>query len=479
MEKDQATCDHNCGNCSVENCGSRGIEKLKPHELSKIKKTIAIISGKGGVGKSLVTTLVAVSLKNKGYKVGILDADVTGPSIPQAFGFKAYLCDGDENGIYPALTKNKMPIISSNLLLENPSAPLVWRGPMISNLVSQLYSQVIFGELDYLLIDMPPGTGDVPLTVFQQIPVDGCIVVSSPQDLVSLVVSKSVNMADEMHIPMLGLIENMAYTAPEDFGWDIIMGFRKMAEPAGARVEVVPLTVQTQKQIPYDQYMLSNGYAGAFFLGLTLNDPWMQDFRSSRTPAVLYDNHVRSNPYTAYLGIDNDEGMDLAVARLKALGHRKIGYLSGALGSYINQQRYSAFFQALRTYQMPDSPSLAGNSYYFSECLDVHLPRLLDLGVTAILCSSDLLAHTVLIRCHELGIDVPRQLSIVGFDDLPFCAHTAPPLTTIRQDRLQIGKSGYYALDSLLNGVPISSLLLHGQLILRGSTGPAPKPAHT
>lgn len=211
MEKDQATCDHNCENCSVENCGSRGIEKLKPHELSKIKKTIAIISGKGGVGKSLVTTLVAVSLKNKGYKVGILDADVTGPSIPQAFGFKAYLCDGDENGIYPALTKNKMPIISSNLLLENPSAPLVWRGPMISNLVSQLYSQVIFGELDYLLIDMPPGTGDVPLTVFQQIPVDGCIVVSSPQDLVSLVVSKSVNMADEMHIPMLGLIENMAY----------------------------------------------------------------------------------------------------------------------------------------------------------------------------------------------------------------------------------------------------------------------------
>lgn len=211
MEKEQATCDHNCEHCSVENCGSRGIEKLKPHELSKIKKTIAIISGKGGVGKSLVTTLVAVSLKNKGYKVGILDADVTGPSIPQAFGFKAYLCDGDENGIYPALTKNKMPIISSNLLLENPSAPLVWRGPMISNLVSQLYSQVIFGELDYLLIDMPPGTGDVPLTVFQQIPVDGCIVVSSPQDLVSLVVSKSVNMADEMHIPMLGLVENMAY----------------------------------------------------------------------------------------------------------------------------------------------------------------------------------------------------------------------------------------------------------------------------
>ena len=214
-------------------------------------------------------------------------------------------------------------------------------------------------------------------------------------------------------------------------------------------------------------------------MGLSLNDPWMKEFPRSRTPAVLYDNLIKGNPTVATLGIDNNEAIGQAVEALYGMGHRKIGYLSGALGSHITQVRYRSFFYELRRRRLPSSSHLAGYSYYFSECLDVHLPRLLDLGVTAILCSSDLLAHTVLIRCHELGIDVPRQLSIVGFDDLPFCAHTAPPLTTIRQDRLQIGKSGYYALDSLLNGVPISSLLLHGQLILRGSTGPAPKPART
>ena len=275
------------------------------------------------------------------------------------------------------------------------------------------------------------------------------------------------------------LIENMSCSKPEDFGTDIITGFRQMAEPSGYGVKVVELTKELQQSVPYDTFMLREGYLGALFLGLSLNDPWMKEFPRSRTPAVLYDNLIKGNPTVATLGIDNNEAIGQAVEALYGMGHRKIGYLSGALGSHITQVRYRSFFYELRRRRLPSSSHLAGYSYYFSECLDVHLPRLLDLGVTAILCSSDLLAHTVLIRCHELGIDVPRQLSIVGFDDLPFCAHTAPPLTTIRQDRLQIGKSGYYALDSLLNGVPISSLLLHGQLILRGSTGPAPKPAHT
>ena len=200
----------------------------------------------------------------------------------------------------------------------------------------------------------------------------------------------------------------------------------------------------------------------------------MKEFPRSHTPAVLYDNLIRGNPTVSTLGIDNNEVIGQAVDALYGMGHRKIGYLSGALGSHIYQVRYKSFFTEVRRRRLPASSSLAGYSYYFSETLDIHLPRLLAQGVTAILCSSDLLAHTVLIRCQELGIRVPEQLSIVGFDDLPFCAHTAPPLTTIRQDRLQLGKSGYYALDSLLNGVPISSLLLHGQLILRGSTGPAP-----
>jgi len=208
----EENCNHECEACEAENCASRGkIEKLKTHDLTSFRKTIAIISGKGGVGKSLVTSLLAVGLANQGHKVAILDADVTGPSMPEAFGLNGYQAVGDENGIYPGKTKSGLEIISANNLLDNPTAPLVWRGPMISQLVGQLYSQVVFGEMEYLLIDMPPGTGDVPLTVFQQIPIDGVVVVSSPQDLVSLVVEKSINMAKMMDVKVLGLVENMSY----------------------------------------------------------------------------------------------------------------------------------------------------------------------------------------------------------------------------------------------------------------------------
>ncbi len=273
-------------------------------------------------------------------------------------------------------------------------------------------------------------------------------------------------------------IENMAYASPSDFGYDIIIGFRQMAEPAGFSVDVVPLDTISQKDVPYEEYMLQNGYLGALLLGLSLNDPWIRQFNKSHTPAVLYDNYIQVNPSTAYVGIDNNEGMTMTVSCLKELGHTKIGYLSGALGSYINQVRYSAFFRSLRKFGLPHDQSYAGNSYYFSECLEKHLPRLLDKGVTAIICSHDLLAHTVMLRCHELGIQIPGQLSIVGFDDLPLCAYTAPPLSSIRQDRLQIGKSAFYALSSLMNGTPISTLLLHAKLIQRESIGPAPaKPA--
>lgn len=208
----EENCNHNCEGCDEEHCASRGkIEKLKPHALSSFKKTIAVISGKGGVGKSMVTSLLAVSLEKQGHKVAILDADVTGPSIPQAFGLNGYQCVGDEDGIFPGKSGKGMPIMSANLLVDSPATPLVWRGPMISSLVQQLYSNVVYGEMEVLLIDMPPGTGDVPLTVFQQIPIDGVIVVSSPQELVSLVVEKSVNMAKMMNVKMLGLVENMAY----------------------------------------------------------------------------------------------------------------------------------------------------------------------------------------------------------------------------------------------------------------------------
>lgn len=249
-------------------------------------------------------------------------------------------------------------------------------------------------------------------------------------------------------------VENMGYTSPDDFGWDIITGFRKMAEPAGYEVEVIPLDNNLQRQIHYDEYMLQGNYLGAVLLGLTLADHWMRDFRTSKTPAVLFDNRVRANPRTTYLGADNEEGMELAVACLRELGHRKIGYLSGGLTSYINQVRYTAFFRSLRKNALPDDPALGGSSYFSSECLDVHLPRMLSNGVTAIMCGTDLLAHTVMIRCAELGLRIPEDLSIIGFDDLPFCAYTMPPLSSIRQDRTEIGRSAYFALSSLLNNVP-------------------------
>jgi len=179
---------------------------------SKIKHTIAVVSGKGGVGKSLVTSLLAVELSKQGYKVGILDSDITGPSIPKAFGMEVGV-DGNAEGtlIYPPLSKNGIKIMSINLFLENPETPVLWRGPMIGSCIKQFYSDVLWGDLDYLLIDMPPGTGDVSMTIFQSVIPDGIIIVSTPQDLVKMIVGKAVNMANQLNIKILGLIENMSY----------------------------------------------------------------------------------------------------------------------------------------------------------------------------------------------------------------------------------------------------------------------------
>lgn len=268
-------------------------------------------------------------------------------------------------------------------------------------------------------------------------------------------------------------VQNMAYENPEDFGWDMITGFRKLAEPAGYQVDVVPLTEELQEGTRFDQYMLLHNYQGAFFLGLTLLDPWMNDFKTCSTPAVLYDNLVKANPVVTHVGVDNDEGMDLAVSHLKALGHRKIGYLSSALGSYIYQTRYAAFFRSLRRSRLPAQKDLAGYAFRLSECLERHLPRLLDAGCTAIVCSHDILAHMLLIHCWETHIRVPEDLSVVGFDDIPLCRYTTPPLTTIRQNRDELGKSAFYALASQMGQTRIGTLLLHPELVERSSSGPA------
>ena len=205
-----ADCDHNCESCAQNgNCSSQ-IQKAVMNDRSHVKRVVAVLSGKGGVGKSFVTSYLAVSLQRKGYKVGILDADVTGPSIPKAFGVndKAY---GEDGLIYPLFTRSGIKIMSANCLLEDESEPIIWRGVLLGNLVKQFYEDVLWEDLDYLLIDMPPGTGDITLTTFQIIPIDDLIIVTSPQELVSMVVSKAIKMARMMNINVLGVVENMSY----------------------------------------------------------------------------------------------------------------------------------------------------------------------------------------------------------------------------------------------------------------------------
>jgi len=203
-------CNECCDSCE-EDCADRKEDfSEKPHELSNIKKVIAVVSGKGGVGKSLITSMLAVTMNRMGHHSAILDADITGPSIPKAFGIKGK-ATGSEFGIYPIKSKTGIDIMSVNLLLENDTDPVIWRGPIIAGTVKQFWTDVIWSEVDFMFIDMPPGTGDVPLTVFQSIPVDGIIVVTSPQELVSMIVSKAVKMAEMMNIPIIGLVENMSY----------------------------------------------------------------------------------------------------------------------------------------------------------------------------------------------------------------------------------------------------------------------------
>jgi len=269
-------------------------------------------------------------------------------------------------------------------------------------------------------------------------------------------------------------ITNMEYHRPDDFGYDLVCGFRKAAEPAGFLVEVIPLTIQMQLDISYDSYMLKGGYCGALFLGLSLmDDPWIKDFESCSTPTVLYDNHVSSNPNVTYIGTNNQEGMDIAIQYLKDLGHRRIGYLSYELHAYIYQRRYYAYLQSMVEHGLESDPNLTGSAHHVSDCLRLHLPRLLEQGCTAIICSHDILAHSLLVHCRELGLHVPSDISIIGFDDIPLCRYTLPPLSTIRQDRENLGRSAFYALTSQINNVHVSSLLLHAQLIQRNSCGPA------
>ena len=230
-----SSCSGNCSTCGSD-CADRKAESLlaQLNPKSNVKKVIAVVSGKGGVGKSTVTSMLAVAMAKKGKRVGVLDADITGPSAPTAFGVTE--CQGaTQEGLYPALTKGGIQVMSINLLLDNATDPVVWRGPVIAGAVKQFWTDVIWEDVDYMFVDMPPGTGDVPLTVFQSLPVDGIVIVTSPQDLVSMIVSKAVKMANMMHIPVLGFVENYSYLECPDCGKKIeVFGKSKLDEVAAA-----------------------------------------------------------------------------------------------------------------------------------------------------------------------------------------------------------------------------------------------------
>lgn len=242
--------------CSFEETKKSFLEK--PNEMSKIKKVIGIASGKGGVGKSLVTGMLAVLLNQKGYKTGILDADITGPSIPKMFGISQRV-HASEIGIFPEKTKNGINIMSINLVLEKEDDPVIWRGPILANTVKQFWTDVVWGELDFLFIDLPPGTGDAPLTVFQSVPLDGIIIVTSPQELVSLIVKKAYNMAMSMNIPVLGVIENMSYLKCPDCNKEIkLFGESKIEETAKS------LNIPLLDRIPIDSSFANLADKGTF-----------------------------------------------------------------------------------------------------------------------------------------------------------------------------------------------------------------------
>ena len=266
--------ERQCSNssCTQESCANCASRAKKPvyealNGSSKIKKVIAVVSGKGGVGKSFVTSSLATELAGKGHKVGILDADITGPSIPKMFGLNKRAV-GNEQGILPIETKNGITVMSVNVLLDSDDTPVLWRGPVIAGAVKQFWTDVVWGELDYLLIDMPPGTGDVPLTVFQSIPVDGIIIVTAPQDLVRMIVKKAFNMAEQMNVPVLGLVENYSYLECPDCGKKINVFGKSGIDETAAQ-----LSVNVLGKIPIISEMAEKADEGEFD---TISNPYLQ-----------------------------------------------------------------------------------------------------------------------------------------------------------------------------------------------------------
>ena len=266
-------------------------------------------------------------------------------------------------------------------------------------------------------------------------------------------------------------IENMDYENIDQFGYEIIVGFKLSAARRHWDVTVVPTNLNMQSAEKFDTYMLKNGYSGAFLLGFTLHDDWVRQLSKTTVPTVLFDNYIEKNTHIGYVGTDNEEGIDLAVNHLHSLGHTRIAFLNGSKNSMVSQQRHQAFLNSMSRHGLTADENLIEYGYYVPDCAKDHIPGFLKQGATAIMCASDLIATGVIAELHKRGLKVPEDISVIGFDDLPIASQLTPSLTTIRQDRTDLGKSAFLLLDGLIHDVTISKLLLRGKFIQRESTG--------
>lgn len=267
-------------------------------------------------------------------------------------------------------------------------------------------------------------------------------------------------------------IENIDYETPDSFGSEIILGFRQMAVRDGWNISVVPITPAFQLKERYDTYMLKNGFAGGFLLGLALHDEWIAQMHSTTVPSVLFDNYIAKNPSVSSIGTDSFEGIDLCISLLAELGHTRIAFLNGSANSMVTSDRQNAFFQSMKQNRLPIHENLTAFGYFTPDCAKYHVPAFLDYGATAIVCASDSIAQGVMEECELRGFHIPEDISITGFDDLPLASAMNPPLTTIRQDRILIGKCGYTTLAALMQNLPISRTVLRARLIQRASCAP-------
>lgn len=277
-------------------------------------------------------------------------------------------------------------------------------------------------------------------------------------------------MKKEEYKKLCIFIENMDYESSEQFGYDIVLGFKQAASRDNWNVTVLPVTPAFQQQEKYDTFMLKNGYSGAFLVGFALQDEWMHQLENTGIATALFDNFIKKNPNVAYIGTDSFEGIDSAIEHLSLLGHRKIAFLNGSLHSMITEHRQQAFYESMAARNLPIEEALIANGYYIAESAKDFVPAFLHNGATAIVCGNDLLAYGVINECEKHGFRIPEDISVIGFDDLPLSAHTNPSLTTIRQERTELGKCAYMALHSLMNHVSVSKELLRPQFIIRKST---------